>query len=329
MVGGTAAVLGCKQSRMLRLAALCGITAGMAPDLDVLIKVADDPMFGLGMHRYFTHALAFAPVGSLVVASLLWLMMRKHIAFRWVYLFCLIGFAMHGLLDALTNYGTHLFWPFTNRRESWSIISIVDPIFTLTLCALLIVAVWKRARKFACMGAAFALVYWGLGYYQREQATAAMRELALSRQHSVERFEVKPSLGNIIVWRGQYQHQGKIYIDAFHISPWRGVVVYKGGSLPLFKAPKKLSATQQKDLEYFTFFSDGWVAYAPNNEGLIGDARFAMLPNQTMPIWGIRLQPQKPDAHVLFENIRTRKAGDVATLWQMIQGQPISLAASQ
>jgi inner membrane protein len=309
---------------MMRWAVLCGITAGMAPDLDVLIREAGNPMLGLGFHRHFTHALVFAPLGALVVAGALWPLIRKHLQFRWIYLFCLMGFFMHGVLDALTNYGTHLFWPFTNRRESWSIISIIDPIFTLTLLAFVVIAAWKRARRVALAGAGFALVYWGMGYYQREQATAAMQALAASRQHTVERFEVKPSLGNILLWRGQYLAKGNIYIDAFHVSPWRGRVPYEGGSLPVYQPPKNLSPTQQRDLDYFTFFSDGWVALAPNQNGLIGDARFAMLPDQTMPIWGIRLQPDKPDSHVLFENIRSRKEGDVDRLWTMIQGHALS-----
>jgi len=323
IVGGITAASACRTPRMLRVAIACGITAGMSPDLDVLIRAADDPMFGLAMHRYFTHALAFAPLGALLVAGALWRLVRKHVTFRWIYLFCFAGFIMHGVLDALTNYGTHLFWPFTNRRESWSIISIIDPIFTLTLLAFLIMAFLKRTRKFAVMGALFALVYWGLGYYQREQANKAMRELAATRQHTIERFEVKPSLGNILLWRAQYLHGRNIYIDAFHVSPWHGKVIYEGGALPLYQAPKNVSSVQQADLDYFTFFSDSWVVNAPGHAGLIGDARFAMLPNQTTPIWGIRLQPATPNAHVLFENIRTREAGDVKQLWQMIQGHPL------
>jgi inner membrane protein len=321
MVGGIAAASLCRTPRMLRVAAVCGITAGMAPDLDILIRSADNPMLGLAFHRHFTHSLAFAPIGALMIASVLWLLLRQKIHFAWLALFCFVGFILHGLLDSMTNYGNHLFWPFTMRRESWSIIPIIDPIFTLTLVALLGIACWKKARKFAVIGVVFAVIYWCFGYYQREQATTAMRELASSRGHIVERFEVKPSLGNLFVWRGQYLHQETIYIDGFHVSPWRGKVIYEGGQLALYKPSEKISPVQQQDLDYFTFFSDGWVAYDPEHSGLIGDVRFAMLPNQLNPIWGIRLQPEKPESHVLFENVRSRKAGDVYRLWEMIQGR--------
>jgi inner membrane protein len=323
MVGGIAAVSICRNPKILRLAAICGIAAGIAPDLDILIRSADNPMLGLAFHRHFTHSLAFSPFGGLLIAAAIWFLSKKKTGFIWLFLFCFLGFALHGLLDAMTNYGSHLFWPFTMRRESWSIISIVDPIFTLTLLALLGLACWKKSRKFALIGTIFASSYWLVGYYQREQATIAMHELAISRGHIVERFEVKPSLGNLLLWRVQYLHQGNIFIDAVHASPWHGKIIYNGGSLPLYTQTEKPSQLQQKDLDYFRFFSDGWIAYDPENAGLIGDVRFAMLPDQITPLWGIRLQPDKPSAHVLFENVRKRKAGDVYRLWEMIQGRKL------
>lgn len=320
IVGGTAAALFCRKPTMLRAAVLCGVVAGISPDLDIFLRAEGNPMFGLKYHRFFTHALVFIPLGSLLVAGFLWRWVRTTLPFKCIFGFCLAGLGMHGLLDAMTNYGTHLLWPFSNRRESWSIISIIDPIFTLTLLAFLICAVRARARQYAIIGALFALSYWSLGYYQREQATSAMQALAQARGHTVERFEVKPAIGNVWVWRGQYIYAGKIYYDAFHVSPWRGKVSYEGGHVPLFVPPKNISGAQQRDLDYFTFFSDGWLAYAPSDAGLIGDMRFSMLPNQSGPIWGIRLQPDKPDAHVLFENIRSRSEGDFTRLWNMIKG---------
>ena len=108
--------------------------------------------------------LAFAPLGALMVAGFMWLWLRKKLSPKYIYVFCLAGIGMHGVLDSMTNYGTHLFWPFSNQRESWSIISIIDPIFTLTLLAFLICAVRARARHYAIIGAIFAMSYWSLVY---------------------------------------------------------------------------------------------------------------------------------------------------------------------
>jgi inner membrane protein len=322
IVGGTTAALFAKDKAHIRLGVLCGLVAGMAPDLDVLIRAADNPMFGLGMHRYFTHALMFAPIGAAIVAGFLKLFI-KSMPFTRMYLFCLVGMLMHGILDAMTNYGTHLFWPFTNRRESWSMISIIDPVFTVTLALLLTTALYHKARRYAVIGAVFACAYWGFGLYQKHEAFSAMQAQAQARGHVIERYEIKPSIGNLFAWRGQYLHQNTIYMDAYHVSFWRGQVVYAGGALPLYTQPQNISPVQQKDFEYFKFFSDGWLVSVPQYPGMIGDARFAMLPNSIDPIWGIRLQPEAPEKHVIFENIRTRHEGDFKKLWTMIKGAPL------
>jgi inner membrane protein len=320
IVGATAALRACKPTETMKLAVLCGVLSGMAPDLDILIRQAGNPMLGLGFHRHFTHSLAFIPIGAAIVAVFIHLLLRKRHSFRLLYVFCLIGYGLHGLLDSMTNYGTHLFWPFTNRRESWSIISIIDPIFTLTALTLLVLAARRRSRRMAAIGAFWIVAYLGLGWVQKIQATSAMMAWAAERGHMVKRHEVKPSFGNIIVWRGQYLAQGRIYTDAYHISPWRGVVRYEGGSLPIYTPPANISPTQTQDLAFFTFFSDGWLAEAPKHKGLIGDARFSMLPNGRDPVWGIRLQPESPENHVLLENVRTRTEGDVGILFTMILG---------
>ena len=43
---------------------LLGALAGMAPDLDVLIRSGTDPLLFLEYHRQFTHSIAFAPIGA-------------------------------------------------------------------------------------------------------------------------------------------------------------------------------------------------------------------------------------------------------------------------
>lgn len=45
----------------------------------------------------------------------------------------MIGMATHGFLDACTSYGTVLFWPWSDKRISWDIIAIIDPLFTIIL----------------------------------------------------------------------------------------------------------------------------------------------------------------------------------------------------
>jgi len=46
-------------------ACVIGALAGMAPDLDILIRSSSDPLLKLEFHRHFSHSLFFIPVGTL------------------------------------------------------------------------------------------------------------------------------------------------------------------------------------------------------------------------------------------------------------------------
>ena len=83
-----------------------GFIAGLAPDLDVLIRSSTDPILSLEYHRQFTHSLIFVPLGALIVTLLLYPLFRKSISLKTVYLASFLGYATHGLLDACTSYGT-------------------------------------------------------------------------------------------------------------------------------------------------------------------------------------------------------------------------------
>ena len=47
------------QKQLAGSAGLLGFLAGMAPDLDVLIRSSSDPLLFLEYHRQFTHSLVF------------------------------------------------------------------------------------------------------------------------------------------------------------------------------------------------------------------------------------------------------------------------------
>ena len=59
-----------------------GCLAGMAPDLDIFIQSATDPLLFLEFHRQFTHALVFIPIGGLLAAVPLLLIPRCRRRFK-------------------------------------------------------------------------------------------------------------------------------------------------------------------------------------------------------------------------------------------------------
>ncbi len=329
VVGATCAGVACRKKEWMRPALIAGVVGGMLPDIDILIKSSSDPLLTLQYHRHFTHAFFFAPIGGLVAAALCVPRYKKYVPFLWLYIFATLGYATHGILDSMTNYGTHLWWPFTNARESWNNISIIDPMFTLTLLGLVITAAITQARKYMLIAACFALSYFALGFYQYHNAKEALIALAKERGHQYERLLVKPSLGNNLAWRIQYEYQGRYYIDAVHVSPWQGIKYYKGGSLKAFTLDdaKRLVPEGSKnyyDIKRFAHFSDNWLMQQDDNPNIIADARFSSLPYGLRPLWGIRLKPHEPDTHVdRISFSRERTKHNFTLLWKMIKGEDL------
>ena len=84
-------------------ATLAGAVAGLLADADILIRSADDPLLTIEYHRHFTHSLLFIPFGAAIACLLLWPLLRRRLAVPRLYLFCLAGFSLSGVLDALLS----------------------------------------------------------------------------------------------------------------------------------------------------------------------------------------------------------------------------------
>ena len=336
LVGASCAGSLKKSNISIGMALLVGGLTAMVPDLDALIRSTEYPLLNLKYHRHFTHALAFAPLASLILAFLFFALFRffkKQVSFLSLYLVVLPAYVCHGLLDSMTNYGTHLLWPFSPRRESWNLISIIDPIFTLTILMLLLLAFFRKKRKYLIFSLIWIVGYLSLAYWQREASTKYMFNLAKQRGHVIERYEVKPSFGNIIVWRMQYQVNGRIYADALHRSFWAKEVFYPGESAVLVNATNLINEkpNYQEDVKDFAFFSDQWLIDVSSEKNdatmdkIIADARFSALPQTIKPLWGIRIPAKQTDKHVQFvNNIGSRNPNDFKILFKMIVGEPIT-----
>lgn len=268
--------------RQRRLSAGIGLIAGLLPDADALIQSGDDALLVLDFHRHFTHALAFVPFGALIAALLLWPFLRRRLVFSELYLYSFAGYSLSGVLDACTSYGTHLWLPFSERKEAWNLIAVFDPVFTLLLAIPLLLS-WRRPNSMLVRGGlVLALAYLGLGYFQQQRSEGLMQEVALARGHAPARIIVKPTLGNLVLWRSLYVHDGRVQADAVYA----GVTLrhYPGDSAPLMATAE--NAAHASDIERFRRFSDGMLVTTLH--GFIGDARYAMLPTEVAPIWGIR-----------------------------------------
>ena len=203
----------------LGIVALLGFLSGMAPDLDILIRSSTDPLLSLEYHRQFTHSLIFIPFGGLICALFLFVVFKKISPFNFkkTWLYCTLGYGTHGLIDACTSYGTLLFWPFSDMRIAWNNISIIDPLFTLPLILLIVLATIKKKNIYSKIALAWAVTYLMLGVYLHNVAINVGKEIAEQRGHIVTRIKAKPSFGNLILWKTIYETDESFYVDATNL----------------------------------------------------------------------------------------------------------------
>jgi len=291
-----------------KMAFVAGALSGMTADIDILFQSESDPLLFLEFHRQFTHSLIFIPFGGLICALLLFPFVRRKISFRSIFCLTTLGYASHGLLDACTSYGTQLFWPFSDMRIAWDIISIIDPLFTLPVLALVIAGFISGKPRFARAGLVYGLMYLAVGQYQHGRAMDALEVLAGQRGHIAAQATVKPTFANLYLWKVIYEHDGRYYVDAVKV----GLdTAYLAGESVAIVGPEEqigASAVQLRDIERFRWFSGGYIARYPSDPSIIGDIRYSLLPGSIDPLWGIRLKPEKPDEHVDYVVSRNHTA---------------------
>jgi len=325
VIGAAAAQCGARPGRF-RVAAIAGAIGGLMPDADVLIRWPTDPLLFIEFHRHFTHALVFIPVGAAIAAGLTRLLLRGRATFAELFLPCLLGVATHGLLDACTSYGTHLYWPFSDERIAWHVISIVDPLFTVSLLAGVLWTTWKRTGRAVRIGAAIALAYLGLCTVQQHRAEQVQVELVASRGHNAHSGQVKPSMGNNILFRAFYTHGDHYYVDAIRV-PWFGEPrVYPGGSTPVldraaYEHRNALDSLRRADIDRFAHFSAGYLIEDPQHCGVISDFRYAAVPNQIAPLWGIDVLGTPVGEHLRFLRFSNLTQRERTQFVDMLQGR--------
>ncbi|MFV8755482.1 metal-dependent hydrolase [Nannocystaceae bacterium ST9] len=272
--------------RLGRRAWWLGALGGMAPDLDVLIRSAGNPLLELEFHRHFTHSLAFIPIGGLLVALPFLLRERGDDSRRqraWILAATTLGWATHGLLDATTSYGTMLWWPFSHQRVAWNFISVIDPIYTLALIVGVVVAarrtgklasddpaLRRRVRMPALIGLLVASLYMLLGVVQHARADASQRALAHERGHTIVHARVDTFMFTNLLWRSTYlDDQGSLHADTIALPWWASARVHAGASTPALLLapdwPSQAPTQRERDLGLFAWFADGLLYVSPED----------------------------------------------------------------
>ncbi len=337
---GAVVVQSVARPREQRLAAVVGFIAGTLADLDVLIRSSSDPLLAIDYHRHFTHSLFFVPVAATLLAAILapwlgWLRDRSglaDLALGRVWCWIALGYGTHGLLDACTTYGTRLLWPLSDERFAWDLVGVIDPGFTFPALGLMILAWRRRSPRLGRAAMAWCLVWLSLGAVQRERANDLMARLAESRGEVITRGGAKPTLLNLLLWRGVWQSGDTLRVAALRPGIWGPDRVSRVRSVPAFRVETALptlppDSVHALDLERFRHFSDDWLVPVGTRDGaslVVGDLRYSLLPSEIQPLWGIRLDANNAAGHVPFLTLRKMAPGTLRRFRAMVSGRALT-----
>jgi inner membrane protein len=146
---------------------------------------------------------------------------------------------------------------------------------------------------------------------------------------------VKPTLGNLVLWRSVYLADRQYVVDAVRVGLFSTPLLYAGGAVRRIEPidlvpPLTLDGMQAADVVRFARVSDGWLARHPSRPNVIGDIRYSILPNETRPLWGIEIHAELEDQHVAFHTLRQFTTHDRQRFFGMLRGvAPASLAAAE
>jgi inner membrane protein len=82
-------------------------------------------------------------------------------------------------------------------------------------------------------------------------------------------------------------------------------------------------SVQARDIERFRWFSDDFLAKHPSHDNVIGDVRYAVLPDDIHPLWGIVVDPSRSNEYVAFENFREMREGTGRRILQRMLGKDL------
>jgi membrane-bound metal-dependent hydrolase YbcI (DUF457 family) len=143
--------------RVEKVAIFAATLGAVFPDIDIFYEgyaelAHHDPLAIVKYHRAITHSFVGLPFFAVLLAALtppvLRLLKRRYPRLQdWeappFWLLAVIygvGIASHILLDAMTSFGTRIWYPISSRRVAWDLLFIIDFTFTTIILAPQVIA---------------------------------------------------------------------------------------------------------------------------------------------------------------------------------------------
>lgn len=310
-----------------RRAVLIGGVLGTLPDLDILIPYSD-PIDTFVLHRGATHALfVHALVTPLFGEAILRLYkdLRPH---RWLtYLAVFLCFATHAMIDAMTVYGTRLFWPLSPDPVGVGSIFIIDPIYTIPLLVAVIwalcVSTWTdRLRRVTTIALTVSTLYMAGTMGLQKIMESRARTLLAEAGYEVDQVFAIAAPFNTIFWKVialEKDRYHNLYISFLDGDSPAEIYTHQR------RADLLSCLSDTPAMEKLNWFTHGFLrAQERDGRVVVADLRMGLTPNYVFQ-FAIAEQKQGHNVAIPPQRHRTGRAaqvGDVDWLLTRITGNP-------
>jgi inner membrane protein len=150
-----------------------GFVAAALPDADYALRFVSDIAYLRG-HRGVTHSVILLPLWSLLLGSGFALAFGRWPAWKRYSWLCAAALAIHIIGDVITQFGTMIYAPLSDRRVELGSTFIIDLVISGILVAgLLMSALFGRTRMPAVVALAMLPLWVGVSLTGRSEALAA------------------------------------------------------------------------------------------------------------------------------------------------------------
>ncbi len=278
-----------------RKAVLLGGVLGTLPDLDVFLPFEDQVDAFVShrgaTHSFFVHILA-APIFA-ELSRLLFQGLRAENRLR-LYMAVFAVFATHAVIDAMTIYGTRLFWPFWPEPVGIGSVFIIDPLYTVPL---LIVSLWgliadgwgELLRKWTVGALILSSVYLGWSLVGQSWATARA-------QAALERAGLAGHVSSMITTP-----------LPFTTFMWRSIAILPGGYLNIYDS--LAGPSEEIKVYHQPSLAAGCLA---------DDPKFLALSAFAKGFWSLR---SMPDGDIVYSDLRMGVTPNFAFMFKVAARQ--------
>ena len=215
LLGGAVAYVVAGRKHSARKAIAWGAAIAVLPDLDIFIPYEND-LAATTHHRSWSHSWLIQTLIAPFIAGLIHRFDKTFTKSTW-FLLVWLALITHSALDALTIYGTQLFWPLMPPPISGGSVFIIDPSYSIPLLigTLAIVAkpnviISHNIMKFSFVFSCIYLI-WGLlmQAWVFNQSKTSLKEQGIT----ADKILVSATPLNTLLWRivaidNKYYYQG-------------------------------------------------------------------------------------------------------------------------